>query len=94
MESDESAKTFVEHLCTTSYFRDYISLTLTQERLFLNNELTYELLKNYLPKVFIDFIFLISLIFVSFSQLNPFYMFSDSQKYFNSNSNKSRFIAH
>jgi hypothetical protein len=60
MESDESAKTFVENLCTTSYFRDYISLTLTQERLFLNNELTYELLKHYLPKVFIDFVFLIS----------------------------------
>lgn len=49
-ESEESTS-FVENLCSTSYFHEYVSLTLTQERQFLNNELTYEMLNHYLPKV-------------------------------------------
>lgn len=53
-ESEESTS-FVDNLCSTSYFREYLSLTLTQERPFLNNELTYEMLKQYLPKVRITY---------------------------------------
>ncbi|XP_054154148.1 ubiquitin carboxyl-terminal hydrolase 34-like [Oppia nitens] len=51
-DTSDDSKSFVDNLCSTSYFRDYLSLVLTQERQFLNNEHTYQLLKHYIPKIY------------------------------------------
>ncbi len=51
MEKEESPIQYVQFLCTSSYFKDYIFNILAHDRQFINDDIVYQMMKLYLPKV-------------------------------------------